>query len=137
MALQKVLDRVREEIIEAGRDNRYALNAYGFVLDGLEYCRAALGRRRHVTGQELSRSLAEFAAKQFGPMACTVLKSCGVHATEDFGYIVYNLIDIKVLRKQESDTLRDFFAVLDLQEYLAGQEYFVVDREEVRRISGA
>ncbi|MBD3393350.1 MAG: hypothetical protein GF418_14575 [Chitinivibrionales bacterium] len=133
----QVRDRIRKEILESGRDRRYGLEAYAFVLSGMEFCRAKTGERRHVTGRELSHALAEFAAKQFGPMSWHVLQSWGISTTDDFGYIVYNMIDIQILRKQESDNLKDFFGVLDLPGYYSRQGCYTIDRRRIRDIEGA
>jgi len=137
MTTHTVLDKIRTDIILAGRDSRYPLEAYGFVLGGLDFYRTKIGERRHVTGQELSRALAEFAAAQFGPMACDVLKRWGIRTTADFGYIVYNMIDIHVMHKQESDSLEDFFNVFDLYGCLQSRDFFIIDKKCVKNIDGA
>jgi uncharacterized repeat protein (TIGR04138 family) len=137
MVNESVLETIRSKIIESGRDTRYKLEAYGFVLSGLDFYRAKAGEKRHFSGQELAGGLAELAAKQFGPLAWNVLTCWGVHSTDDFGYIVYNMIDIRLIRKQDSDSVTDFFGVLDLQKYLAGRECFQIDREYIRSVKGA
>jgi uncharacterized repeat protein (TIGR04138 family) len=137
MTNQDPIDLVRKEIIGRGRDTRYALEAYGFVIRGLEFCRASAGERRHVSGQELSRSLCQFASKQFGPMALDALEKWGIYATEDFGNIVYNLIDAGLLRRQESDSLSDFKKVLDLKSYFKKQDPYQIDGNFIKNIDGA
>jgi uncharacterized repeat protein (TIGR04138 family) len=137
MVAPEVLERIRSELLDSGRDTRYALDAYGFVLNGLEYCMTKAGEKRHVTGQELSRDLAEYAVKQFGPLAGDVLRRWGIAATDDFGNLVYNMIHIKVMSRREEDRLEDFFGVFDLASYFAGQEYFRIDKEQVRGVRGA
>jgi uncharacterized repeat protein (TIGR04138 family) len=132
-----VFDRIKKEIIESGRDTRYRLEAYGFVLMGLEFFFAKISERRHVTGQELSRGLAEYASHQYGLFARHVLGRWGILATDDFGYIVYNLISIGVMSKQPSDRVEDFFHVFDLGEYLDKKDCFTIDPEYIRSIQGA
>ena len=46
-------------------------------------------------------------------MAKTVLNSWGLNETLDFGEVVYNLIDIGMMRKSESDSKEDFAEVYD------------------------
>ena len=46
-------------------------------------------------------------------MAKTVLNSWGLKETLDFGEVVYNLIDIGMMRKSESDSKEDFAGVYD------------------------
>ena len=74
MASTQNLEKIRLEIIEQGRDLRYKIGAYDFVLNGLEFYLAKIGEKRHVTGQELAIGLMSFAQKQFGPLAQEVLE---------------------------------------------------------------
>ena len=46
-------------------------------------------------------------------MAKCVLNSWGVHRTGDFGNIVFNLIDIKQMKKTKHDRREDFDDVFD------------------------
>jgi uncharacterized repeat protein (TIGR04138 family) len=137
MITAEILKTIRERIIDSGRDSRYRLQAYVFILSGLDFYRTKMGEKRHVAGQELSHGLAEFASKQFGPIAWDTLKSWGIQTTNDFGYIVYNLIDIQLIRKQDSDSIRDFFDVLDLEKYFAAQDDYVIDPEYIRNVRGS
>jgi uncharacterized repeat protein (TIGR04138 family) len=137
MPTNQALEKIRTEIIDSGRDTRYDLNAYHFVLKGLEFYLAKLGERRHVSGQEFSRGLVEFATKQFGPFAATVLERWGIRTSDDFGYIVYNLIDIKQMCKQEGDRLEDFFGVLNIRECCEKEDFFEIDKEYIRSVRNA
>ncbi len=137
MVNAKILETIRKEIIERGRDSRYTLQAYNFILNGLDFYRTKAGERRHFSGQELSRGLLEFAQAQFGPLAEKTLASWGVRSTNDFGYIVYNLIDIKLIRKQESDTLQDFFDVIVFSDFFDPDSCYHIDRELIKSIKGA
>lgn len=68
---------------------------------------------RHLTGQMLCEAIRNFAQQQYGLMAKTVLNSWGVHTTGDFGDIVYNLIDIGMMKKSPQDRREDFNDVYD------------------------
>jgi uncharacterized repeat protein (TIGR04138 family) len=48
-------------------------------------------------------------------MAQDVLNSWGVHATSDFGEIVFNLIRIGQMRKTKDDAREDFDNVFDFE----------------------
>ena len=137
MVSAQALERIRTEFIESGRDTRYRLSAYGFVLSGLEFYLMKIGEKRHVSGQEFARGLVEFAAKQFGPLTADVLAYWGVTTTNDFGYIVYNLIDIDLMVRQEGDSLADVFDVLDIGEYCRREDPFVIDKDYIRSLKGA
>jgi uncharacterized repeat protein (TIGR04138 family) len=101
----KILETI-EDIIE--RDARYSADAYNFVLEALNYTVGRLKQRRHVTGKELLEGIRRYASEQFGPMARTVFEHWGVKTTEDFGFIVFNLVDARILNKTEQDSIEDF-----------------------------
>jgi len=90
------------------RDSRYKIDAYNFVLEALNYTVSELKKSRHVSGRELLEGIKQYARDQFGPMARTVLAHWGVNRAEDFGYIVFNLVEAKVLSKTEQDSINDF-----------------------------
>ncbi len=103
-------------------DGRYAPAAYHFLLEGLDYTIKLLGREkaqgieRHVGGVELLDGIRRYALLQLGPMARFVFESWGVRRTEDFGSIVFRLIEAGLLSRQESDSLQDFVDVFDFRE---------------------
>ena len=66
-----------------------------------------------------------------------MLKSWGIHATNDLGYIVYNLIDIKLISKNENDTLEDFFNVFDIKDYLKKKDSYRIDKIYIKSVKGA
>ena len=132
-----LLSKIRSEFIDSGRDVRYPCAAYLFVLQGLEFYFAKIGEKRHVTGREFAGGLVEFAHRQFGPLAFEVLCKWGINTTDDFGFIVYNLIDIGAMSKTQSDAVEDFFNVFDLKHYFEGIDYYTIDKKLVRSIQGA
>ncbi|MCS7064540.1 MAG: hypothetical protein NZM04_10990 [Methylacidiphilales bacterium] len=105
-----------EEIIDqiCQKDQRYCRETYSFVREGLDYTLKTLKKqngsnaRRHVTGQELLIGLREYALKEFGPMTKTVLNEWGIRSCEDFGEVVFNLVDSGILGKTEHDSRNDF-----------------------------
>ncbi|MFC1631310.1 Minf_1886 family protein [Candidatus Omnitrophota bacterium] len=101
----KLLETI-EDIVN--RDSRYKIDAYNFVLETLNYTVRNLKKTRHVTGVELLAGIREQAQKQFGPMARTVFEHWGVQETLDFGHIVFNLVDAKILSKTDQDSIEDF-----------------------------
>jgi len=94
------------------QDPRYPVEAYLFVQEALEHTQRALGRnkidQKHVGGKELLEGIRLFALKTFGPMVPTMLEEWGIHSCEDFGEIVFNMIEHKVASKTDSDTRDDF-----------------------------
>ena len=110
-----------EEI--TSRDGRYKANAYSFVMAALEQTMSRLPKARHISGRELLIGIRETALEQFGPMAKEVFNFWGVRTTEDFGNIVFNLVDTGLLSKTESDSIDDFIDIYDF-ETVFEEEYF-------------
>jgi uncharacterized repeat protein (TIGR04138 family) len=137
MASIQNLNRIRKELIESGKDNRYKIGGYDFVLNGLEFYLAKIGEKRHVSGHELSLGLLLFAQKQFGPLAEKVLEYWGIGKSDDFGNVVYNLIAIGIMTKKPEDKIEDFYDVVSFDEYFQRQENFDIDPEFIKRIKGA
>src|SRR5450432_1067884 len=102
---------VVEQICE--KDLRFSSDAYHFVQEGLNHTLKSLKRgghhaHRHVSGQELLSGLRDFALKEYGPMSKAVLNEWGIKTTDDFGQIVFNLVNSGVLGKNDTDSPNDF-----------------------------
>ncbi len=136
MVTPQTLDKIYNEIILSGRDTRYKIGAYNFVLQGLNYYYTKTGEKRHFSGKELSKGFIDFALKQFGPLTNSVLDYWGINSTNDLGYIVYNLIEIRLIQKKADDKLEDFFNVLNINEYLNTKEYYNIDKNFIQSVKG-
>jgi uncharacterized repeat protein (TIGR04138 family) len=79
-------------------------------------------KNRHISGQQLCLGLKDFALRQYGLLARTVLAHWGLRRTEDFGVIVFALIEAGVLRKSDDDTLDDFREVYSFDEAFSPAE---------------
>ena len=105
-----------EEAIEqiAAQDRRYHREAYCFLREALNHTQKMTGKLpkkneiRHVSGQELLNGIREYALQQFGPMTITVLEDWGIKCCMDFGEIVFNMVETKLLAKTEQDSREDF-----------------------------
>jgi len=71
---------------------------------------------RHVTGQQLCMGLREYAIDRFGVLAPCVLRHWNISRTEDFGRIVYALIEAGRLDKTSDDSIEDFHSVFEFDE---------------------
>ena len=109
---------------------RYHPNGYLFMSAALHRTQQRLGRtqahgendeRAHISGQELLEGIREFALERFGLMSRAVFSSWGIHATDDFGRMVFELIERGEMRKTDGDQLADFFDVYDFDEALERQ----------------
>ena len=57
----------------------------------------------HITGQELVEGIRDLALQQFGLLTRTVFERWGLRTTEDFGRIVFELIEDGRMRKTDRD----------------------------------
>ena len=97
------------------KDNRYKPDSYEFVMQALKFTQKKIDKDGHVTGKELLEGIRQFALEQYGPMVKTVLAHWGITKTSDFGNIVFNMIEKKLLSKTETDSLEDFKDVFDFE----------------------
>jgi uncharacterized repeat protein (TIGR04138 family) len=121
------------------RAGPYPIEAFNFVREGLGHTveraqalgqsgqpqlGAANGRggamsnpeNRHVTGQQLCLGLRDFAIMRYGMLAPAVLRHWRITRTEDFGRIVYAMIDGSVMSKTPQDSEDDFAGVYEFDE---------------------
>ena len=109
-------------------DGRYCIKAFEFLHDGLEYAvknvhgyRAEFAdddefddhESSHVSGQQLCLAMRDLAKKRWGMLAKAVLNKWGIHKTQDFGNMVYLLIEHDFMDKNPEDTIEDFDDVFD------------------------
>jgi uncharacterized repeat protein (TIGR04138 family) len=95
------------------KDPRYQRDAYHFVKDALDHTQKLVARQnreqmRHVSGQELLEGIRDYALTQFGPMTQMVFEEWGVKRCDDFGEIVFNMVEIGLLGKTDKDSRTDF-----------------------------
>lgn len=116
---------------------RFHQNAYRFLFAALRRTQQGLGRsqahgpddhRAHISGGELLNGIREFALEQFGLMSLTVFHCWGIRTTEDFGRMVFELIERGEMRKTDSDQLSDFYDVFDFADAFDRQYHIDVSR---------
>lgn len=108
-------DRIILDIVQ--RDPRYEMDAYDFVFEALDFTlRHRGGGARHVTGCEIMESVRLLALEQFGFLARTVLAHWGIQSTDEFGDVVFNLIEADLLQKTADDRREDFAGLFDFEE---------------------
>ena len=113
------------ELLKEG--NHYKFEAYSFVMAALHYAVSKFKKPRHVSGAELLEGIRRYALDQFGPLARTVLNYWGVYTTEDFGKIVFALVDAGILRKEPEDRVEDFSNVYRFEDVFDKQ--FKIEEE--------
>jgi uncharacterized repeat protein (TIGR04138 family) len=104
---------------------KYHPTAYQFVWQALQYTQKRLRRpapqgpldqEAHISGQELLEGIRLLALEQFGLLTLAVFRHWGISATEDFGRIVFEMVERGDMRKTERDRLSDFLNVYDFDE---------------------
>jgi uncharacterized repeat protein (TIGR04138 family) len=113
------------------KDPRYAYEAYEFVFSALHHTQKMLGRparaqsggeigepQHHVSGTDLVQGIRDLALREFGLMARTVFRLWGISSTDDFGEIVFNLVESNMMSKTDEDRRADFHAVFDFDQAL-------------------
>ncbi|MEI6255125.1 MAG: Minf_1886 family protein [Planctomycetota bacterium] len=83
-------------------------------------------RERHVSGQELCEAARQYALQQYGYLSPTVLASWGIKRTDDFGEIVFGMIEIGQMRKTRRDKREDFQGVYQFSDAFSRDLAFVV-----------
>jgi uncharacterized repeat protein (TIGR04138 family) len=73
----------------------------------------------HVTGQQLCMGLRDYAIERYGMLAPAVLKTWNVRRTDDFGRIVFAMIEHGLMSKTPDDSIEDFRGVFDFEEAFA------------------
>lgn len=119
---------IDHDLAAVARTTRYPLDAFLFIQRGLDFTVTRLHGElsetdsdthdqveasRHVSGQDLCRGLRDFAIKEYGLLARTVLRRWSIHACRDFGEIVFAMVDSGLMRKTDDDTIHDFNDVFD------------------------
>lgn len=115
----------QEELIArlTAADATYPAEAYRFVLTSVTRIAEQISRnrrgpraRRHITGQELALGMRDILLETYGCMAADVLAKWNVSRTDDFGQLVYRLIEVKLLSASKEDRIEDFAGVFDFHE---------------------
>lgn len=123
----EVLDLIQQE------DSRFDKDAYHFVRRALDYTLKEHAEdesraSRHVTGGELLEGIREYALVQYGPLALTVFYAWNIRRCEDFGDIVFQLVDYGILGKTDRDRKADFVEVYDFER--AFRDPFLPERKK-------
>ncbi len=97
-------------------DPRYHVDSYEFVMEALSFAQRRFKNTRHINGNEFLEGIKGLLIKKFGPMTLTVLNHWGIKKTEDFGNIVFNLEQYKIIARDNQDHYETFKDAYDFQE---------------------
>lgn len=122
------------ELTNAVKSTKYPLDAFIFVQRALDFTvRREHGEideteellddeqpSRHVSGRQLCMGIRDFAIQQYGLLAGTVLRRWRITRSEDFGMIVFAMVDAGMMHKTDQDTIEDFTNVFSFREAFGG-----------------
>lgn len=121
---------------------RYHRNAYEFLFEALRFTQETLDRgvvmdgvdeeSAHISGKELLEGVRQLAKEKYGLLTQTVFHHWGVNSTEDFGRIVFDMIERGEMRKTERDQLQDFVDIYDFHK--AFNEDYEIDVREAFKV---
>lgn len=108
----------------------FAPQAFQFVLHGLRHTIDQIRKSdasvpvegRHVSGQELCIGLRDYAIKEYGRLARVVLEHWGIRRTDDFGRIVFAMVEVGKMRKTDADSMEDFRCIFEFDEAFGAVE---------------
>ncbi len=137
MLTNNIILDIEESIIDSGKDTRYSRDAYGFILSTLEFHHSKTSDVGHIPASELAQSVAELAIMKYGPMAKSVLEHWGIRTSFDVGTVVYNLIELGILAKDEEDSLDDFAQLSALFSPDLIESMYSIDKKEIKILKDA
>lgn len=126
-------DHVRMVRRLAERDGRYRPEAFLFVSEAVAHTQGWVRKGEiprtenddarggegefHVSGQELLRGILRLSRERWGELAPVVLGQWGVYRTEDFGEIVFLMVEDEEMqwKKRECDRREDFAEGFDFK----------------------
>ena len=102
-------------------------HAYVFVSESLKTAQELIGRQlvgrldetHHISGPELLEGVRVLGLRLYGLMAPVVFRHWGLSSTDDFGRIVFEMIERGEMRKSETDQLSDFHGIYAIDESFA------------------
>lgn len=105
--MDQAIAKLREQ------NSKFAPTAYHFIRRALDHSLRRLKREdadhpAHVTGKELLEGFRDLALAEYGPLAKTVLEDWGITKCAEVGEIVFQLVSLGVLGKNENDKIDDF-----------------------------
>lgn len=116
-------------IFEIAQQTHYPVDAFIFIQRGLDHTVRSIhglmpkdiapeddSQNRHISGQQLCEGIRQYAVGQYGLMARMVLRRFKIYTTEDFGNLVFAMVDAGLMRKTEEDAIADFIDVYEFSE---------------------
>ena len=114
------------QIVE--KDPRFDREAYVFLRQALDFCHRSeikAGKKaripektgeNHISVAQLLDGIRQYALHEYGPMSMMVLNAWGIRSSQDFGEIVFKMVEHRLLSVTEQDTREEFAKGFDFFE---------------------
>lgn len=103
----------KDKIVSIAADTKYAADAFLFVLYGIYSPVQSTHLVAHISTKQFCENLRDIAFQLYGDNAQQQLAEWAIHTTEDFGSIMYLLIENGFAFESEEDSLDQFSEVYD------------------------
>ena len=125
------------QIIE--KDATYPEEAYEFVTNVIHFATKNNEKKedasRHIGAKKIIKASVDYALNEYGFFAQEVLLNFNIIKAIDIGNIVFNLIEVELLRQSDDDSLEDFnFECNILNSIEQHKKKFVVRSDEIPTI---
>jgi len=131
---------MEQKLFEAVDATKYPIDAFAFIQRGLDFTVHHIHgdlpqpddskpvfeqdflpddeptAARHISGEQLCWGLRDYAVHEYGLMARSVLRHWRINECQDFGHIVFAMVDAGLMFKTQGDSIADFTGVYDFNE---------------------
>jgi uncharacterized repeat protein (TIGR04138 family) len=101
----------------ASEGTPYPPEAFLFLVEGLRFAERHIRHQRKRAGSvdavDLSWCLHDLAVYRFAESARAKLASWNIRQTQDFGHLVYRMVELGQMRTEDGDAIGDFADVFD------------------------
>jgi uncharacterized repeat protein (TIGR04138 family) len=102
---------INDKLIKLAKDTGFDKQAFEFIHIALQH--ATGGERVHVDASVLLDSVKFIGHQAFGFLAKVVFNQWGIHTTDDWGKVVWALVESKTWGKEPGDEQYDFNGLWD------------------------
>lgn len=110
---------IKEAILKIAAKTGFSTDAVLFLLSGLQASSQLTTLLPHTDAEALCWNLRDHASRLYGSNAQQQLALWGVKSTEDFGVIMYSLIEHGLARKSDQDFIEQFANIYDFDTVFA------------------
>ena len=107
---------LRRRLQAAIDEHDYSESAWYFVLSAIPLMSDPAKKSKHLSAAEFCWLLHDQALDLYGPQAGDILREWGIQSTQDFGRIVFALVDVGLINASEGDSPEQFDDVFEFDQ---------------------